>query len=60
MFKLWCEYDYGQDGVIFVTKLDAEHFLQKRIDEQEDDWTAKELFDDGLADVEKVEIYERD
>lgn len=57
-YRLFCEYDYGQENLIFRSEDKAKEFLQKQIDLQGDDWTAEELWNDGLADTEKVEIYE--
>jgi hypothetical protein len=59
MYQLWCEYDYGQEYMFFKSEDDARFFLNQQVKEQGDDWTGDELWDDGLAGLEPVEIYER-
>jgi len=59
LYSLWCEYDYGQENMVFVSEKDAKEFLQNQIENQEDDWTALELWDDGLAAVEELQFYGR-
>ncbi len=60
MFSLWCEYEYGQEGLLFKTEVDAIHFLNKRIKEQGDNWSAYDLFDEGLATLNEQQIYDPD
>ena len=65
--KLWCEWDYGQDSVIFTEESVAKNWLYARIIEVngkeffadsdlEDD--EESLFDEGLASFEFVTLIE--
>ena len=59
-FKLWCEWDYGQDYYIFTSEDAGKAWLANRIDENE----LKELefncvldiFEEGLAGFEIVKL----
>lgn len=58
MYKLTCEYDYGQDYIVFTTPAVAMDWLAKQI--EENGWQAEvsvqSLVDDGLAYVTKLEV----
>jgi hypothetical protein len=66
-FRLWCEWDYGQETVIFTEERVAKNWLYARIIEVngkeffadsdiEDDEDF--LFDEGLAGLEFVTLIE--
>lgn len=58
-FKLWCEWDYGQDGYVFDTEQAAKDWLTrsvKEIDGDEPNVTVEEMFDEGLAGLDIVTL----
>lgn len=68
VFRLWCEYDYGQDGVVFWNKKDARDWLNRQVfDIEGDNWAetlcanpemypADHLDLEGLISFEKLAL----
>ena len=61
MIRIWCEYEYGQEDVIFDTEETAQKWLDNVINNTEDaEWvlenqcSAAELIEDGLVRFELV------
>ncbi len=60
MFKLWLEWDYGQDDLIFTSRDDAVRWMNGNIDYQDFDppfRDADAIFEEGLAGMREVEVY---
>lgn len=59
MFKLYCEWSYGQETLIFTSETAARDWLEWRI---KDDLEAmgfecfQDIFDEGFADIAPVTI----
>lgn len=62
MYKLWLEWDFGQDDLTFKSPEDARHWLENEsgiIEELDGDYgSIQEIFDDGLAAINRVRVYE--
>lgn len=60
MFKLWIEYDYGQEDIVFTTK---EKAIQWVNDQKINDWddpekflTFQDLAYEGLASIQELTV----
>jgi len=60
MFRLWLEWDYGQESIVFTSIEKAKQWVldQKLVDDLEDDkfLTYQELAEEGLASIEQLTI----
>lgn len=63
MFKIWCEWDVGQEGLVFTTEVAAEKWLANNVNLAEcfeEGLTGKEGVDDlisgGLVTIEGVTV----
>jgi hypothetical protein len=62
MFKLWIEWDFGQDDFIFKTKEDAKHWFRENVnlDDLGDEFrNHQQIFDEGYAGFERLKVYVR-
>ena len=57
--RIWCEYDYGQDDIVFATTELAENWLRKAIIGQADGNSFDELMEDGLISTEAIDYMEK-
>lgn len=59
-FKLWVEWDYGQDSFVFDTEQAALDWLQRTATDIDDGaegaMSAQEMFDEGLAGLDIVTL----
>ena len=62
MYKLWCEWDFGQGDYIFVSEKAAFDWLKADANFQEmlkdDDSTFEDYHDEGLLGTDFLEIIE--
>lgn len=60
MYKLWCEWDFGQDDFIFTSQKAAFDWLKNDANFKEilkdDDTTLQDYIDDGLVGTWFLEI----
>ena len=60
MYKVWLDWDFGQDNVVFKTQKSAKKWLQDMLDcnenLKEDYKTVQCLLDSCSASIEKLEI----
>ena len=60
LLKLWLEWDYGQDDMIFNSEEDAKDWMQSMIDLRDFDpefATVQDIFESGLAGFKIVTLY---
>ena len=59
MFKLWCEWDIGQENCIFSSEGAAWNYFQRNLNLDEfggEFFSHKQIFDEGLAGIEGVRV----
>jgi len=61
--KMWCEWDYGQDDVLFVTEDCGKRWLERQIIRVDGSWprdifgeNIQTIFDEGLAGFSVVTL----
>ena len=59
MYRLWIEWDFGQDDQIFRSREDARNWFERYVDLDTlgDFKTHQEIFDEGLANIEALRIW---
>jgi hypothetical protein len=62
MYRVWSEWDCGEENIIFKTKADAMDWVEENpyLKEVECGYTNEELWNEGLIGIEEVEVYEND
>jgi hypothetical protein len=69
MFRLWCEWDCGQDELLFNSEEDAKLFLKLYFHEESkaeghnvlysmDFHSVDEIFEQGLASCQKLTVWQ--
>jgi hypothetical protein len=60
MYKVWLEWDFGQDNKVFKTKKSAKKWIQEEVlivvAISKEFSSVEELLESGLVGIEKVEI----
>lgn len=63
-YTLWCEYDYGQAGVLFTEESDGKIWLEQAMKEGNEEWFNEEfpngiqdVFDEHLAGFEVAQVF---
>lgn len=54
VYKIWCEYDIGQDHVVFTSKKNAIAFGKEALKEYELNYN--DVFNDELISYEKIKV----
>jgi hypothetical protein len=60
MFKVWLEWDYGQDHIVFTSEDKAKQWVTAlQIEDYEDSskyLTYDDIYDEGLCSIEELEV----
>lgn len=63
-YTLWCEWDYGQNVLLFTEKSHGKIWLEEQMRENNEEWFAEEwpngiqdVFDEGLAGFEVARVF---
>lgn len=56
MYKLWCEFDFGQEDVIFTSPKAAWKWLRAEIEANDMEDSISELQENGLAGIKELEV----
>lgn len=63
-YTLWCEWDYGQQNMLFVKKEHGRIWLEQEMKMENEEWFAEEfpngvqdVFDEGLAGFEVARVF---
>jgi hypothetical protein len=60
MFRVWCEYDYGQDSYVFSSEENAiswiNSILEADLGHFEADTSVEDLWNDGLVSIALLEV----
>ncbi len=55
-FKIWCEWDFGQDEMIFTSEEKARDWISRNFYDGYISMTVKDAFDDGLISIQELTL----
>lgn len=59
LYKVICEWDVGQEGLVFTSKEEAKEWVDNNsyLDPKETGESREDLWDQALVDIEEVSVY---
>lgn len=56
VYKVWCEWDIGQDDLVFETEELAAKWVKQDWNEDDMDITLEEAYSDGLVSIDFIKL----
>ena len=58
MFRLWLEWDFGQEDMVFSSEADARRWMELFVDPEEVEFAShEEIFDEGMASIQELTLW---